>query len=395
MIKLFQRASGLLDKIEQAGYEAYFVGGAVRDMLLKKPISDVDIATSATPLEVKAIFPNTVDVGIEHGTVIVIHEGEPYEVTTFRREGGYEDFRRPSEVKFIRSLREDLQRRDFTMNAIAMDKGYNLIDPFSGASAIRRKLICTVGDPDERFSEDALRMMRAVRFVSQLSFSMDPEVFEGIKKNGPILSNMAVERLLAEFNKLMEGRSRTRALEILLDSGLYQYVPGLPHQQEALRKFIGLNPSGLKDGFDSWVLLTSLMNQEGADAFLNSWRMPMKQFKSIKSHLVYLNTRRQGPLGKKSLFEAGRETAIRVERVFAARMGVPPHSQVETAYDSLPVHHMNELGVNGNDLLDWTGKKGGPWVKELLSFILTGVLEERVKNDKKAIREWLVQCNRI
>ncbi|WP_409298109.1 CCA tRNA nucleotidyltransferase [Peribacillus sp. SCS-26] len=395
MIKLFQQASGLLDKIEQAGFEAYFVGGAVRDMLLKKPISDVDIATSATPLEVKALFPNTVDVGIEHGTVIVMHDGDPYEVTTFRREGGYEDFRRPSEVKFIRSLREDLQRRDFTMNAIAMDKNYKLIDPFSGASAIRRKLICTVGDPDERFSEDALRMMRAVRFVSQLSFSMDPEVFEGIKKNGPILSNMAVERLLAEFNKLMEGGSRTRALKILLDSGLYQYVPGLSHQQEALRKFIGLNPSGLKDGLDSWVLLASLMNQDGADAFLNSWKMSMKQFKSIKSHLLYLNMRSQGPLGKKSLFEAGKETAVRVERVFAARMGVSPQSQVENVYDSLPVHHMNDLNVNGNDLLDWTGKKGGPWVKELLSLILTGVLEERVKNDKEAVREWLVECNRI
>ena len=133
----------------------------------------MDIATSATPQEIKNIFPKTIDVGIEHGTVVVLWESETYEVTTFRSEGEYADFRRPSEVTFIRSLEEDLKRRDFTMNSIAMNRKGELIDPFLGIDAIHRKRIETVGSASERFHEDALRMMRAVRFVSQLSFTIE------------------------------------------------------------------------------------------------------------------------------------------------------------------------------------------------------------------------------
>lgn len=132
----FLSAVPLLTEIEHAGYEAYFVGGAVRDLLLDREIADVDIATSATPEEIKAIFPKTIDVGIEHGTIVVLFKGRTFEVTTFRAESEYEDYRRPSGVQFIRSLEEDLKRRDFTMNAIAMDKSGQLFDPFHGKQAI-------------------------------------------------------------------------------------------------------------------------------------------------------------------------------------------------------------------------------------------------------------------
>src|SRR3954451_24281467 len=162
MIPIFKKAIPLLEVIEKAGFEAYFVGGCVRDYLLGKKIADVDIATSATPQEIKTIFSKTIDVGIEHGTVVVIWDKETYELTTFRSDGEYTDFRRPSEVTFIRSLEEDLKRRDFTMNSMAMDKEGRLIDPFSGRKAIQNKIIETVGAAPDRFHEDALRMMRAI-----------------------------------------------------------------------------------------------------------------------------------------------------------------------------------------------------------------------------------------
>jgi tRNA nucleotidyltransferase (CCA-adding enzyme) len=171
----FAKALYIIKQLKAHGHEAYFVGGAVRDFLLRRPIGDVDIATSALPEEVMRIFPKTIGVGVEHGTVMVLHEGTPYEVTTFRTEGKYEDYRRPESVTFVRSLHEDLKRRDFTMNAIAMNEHGQMIDPFAGQEAIKRKMIQTVGDAKARFSEDALRMMRALRFVSQLGFYLSEE----------------------------------------------------------------------------------------------------------------------------------------------------------------------------------------------------------------------------
>ncbi len=156
----FKRALPILNTLKDAGYEAYFVGGSVRDTLLGLPIHDVDIATSAYPEEVKQIFNKTVDTGIEHGTVMVLDHGEGYEITTFRTESTYQDYRRPEKVEFVRSLQEDLKRRDLTINALAMDAAGEIIDLFDGLTDLKMKVIRAVGDPNERFNEDALRMMR-------------------------------------------------------------------------------------------------------------------------------------------------------------------------------------------------------------------------------------------
>lgn len=152
-----------------------------------------------------AIFPRTVPVGIAHGTVMVIERGVSYEVTTFRKEGRYEDYRRPKDVTFVRSLNEDLQRRDFTMNAIAMNEYGEIIDPFGGVEALKQRIIETVGDAAERFNEDALRMMRALRFVSQLGFSLSLKTKQAIIQYGHLLQHIAVERIAVEFEKLLLG----------------------------------------------------------------------------------------------------------------------------------------------------------------------------------------------
>ena len=170
---IFEPARPVLQKIEEAGYEAYFVGGCVRDTILHDEIHDIDIATSAYPSEIKAIFNHTVDTGIEHGTVMILDHGTGYETTTFRTESGYQDYRRPDKVTFVRSLSEDLQRRDFTINALALREDGEVIDLFDGLEDLQKHLIKAVGNPNERFHEYYLRMMRAVRFASKIDFVID------------------------------------------------------------------------------------------------------------------------------------------------------------------------------------------------------------------------------
>ena len=174
----FQKALPILEKIKAAGFEAYFVGGSVRDALLNRPIHDVDIASSSYPEETKQIFERTVDIGIEHGTVLVLENGGEYEVTTFRTEDVYVDYRRPSSVAFVRSLEEDLKRRDFTVNAFALNENAEVIDKFDGLTDLDNRVLRAVGKAEERFNEDALRIMRGLRFAASLDF--DIEVDGGI-----------------------------------------------------------------------------------------------------------------------------------------------------------------------------------------------------------------------
>ncbi|EGL46984.1 tRNA nucleotidyltransferase/poly(A) polymerase family protein [Streptococcus anginosus SK52 = DSM 20563] len=183
----FQEALPVLKKIKNAGFEAYFVGGSVRDALLNRPIHDVDIASSSYPEETKRIFERTIDVGIEHGTVLVLEDNHEYEVTTFRTEDIYVDYRRPSHVTFVRSLKEDLKRRDFTINALALDEAGNVIDLFEGLDDLKQQILRAVGTPSERFNEDALRIMRGFRFQASLGFSLDTDTFQAMKMCAPLL----------------------------------------------------------------------------------------------------------------------------------------------------------------------------------------------------------------
>ncbi len=193
----------IITTLENAGYEAYAVGGCVRDTLLNKEPDDWDITTSATPEEAKALFPRTIDTGIQHGTITVLMGKETYEVTTYRIDGEYEDSRHPKEVIFTSNLLEDLKRRDFTINAMAYNDRSGIVDAFDGMKDLENKIIRCVGNPRERFTEDALRMMRAVRFSGQLGYEIEPATAEAIKELAPTLSRISAERICTELVKLM------------------------------------------------------------------------------------------------------------------------------------------------------------------------------------------------
>ena len=202
-ITLPRKVLMIINNLQLHGYEAFAVGGCVRDSILARRPEDWDITTSAKPEEIKRLFRRTVDTGIEHGTVTVIIGKDSYEVTTYRVGGAYEDGRHPKEVRFTSRLEEDLQRRDFTINAMAYNDDVRLVDVFGGMKDLNHHLIRCVGDPRERFSEDALRILRAVRFSAQLNFPIEPDTAEAIKELAPTLEKISAERIQAELVKLL------------------------------------------------------------------------------------------------------------------------------------------------------------------------------------------------
>lgn len=202
-MKLPENVKTIITTLENAGFEGYAVGGCVRDTLLHKNPDDWDITTNASPIEVKKLFPRTIDTGIAHGTVTVLIGKETFEVTTYRIDGEYEDARHPKEVVFTSCLSEDLKRRDFTINAMAYNDKTGIVDEFGGIQDLEAKIIRCVGNPEERFTEDALRMMRAVRFSGQLGYEIEFTTGQAINKLAPTLSKISAERICTELTKLM------------------------------------------------------------------------------------------------------------------------------------------------------------------------------------------------
>lgn len=209
----------ILDRLTCAGYSAYAVGGCVRDLILGQIPDDYDITTSATPEEVKDVFSDyhVIETGIQHGTLTVVYDGVPYEVTTFRSESTYSDSRHPDAVLFTKRIEDDLSRRDFTVNAMALSRDGSLVDIFDGRSDIENQILRCVGEPYERFSEDALRILRLIRFASVLDFKIDPKTEAAARQLAPNLVKVSVERIAQELNKLLLGKGVFRALTEYVD----------------------------------------------------------------------------------------------------------------------------------------------------------------------------------
>lgn len=202
-IQIPQKVNSIIHTLQKHGHEAYAVGGCVRDSLLGRIPNDWDITTSAKPEEVKALFHRTIDTGIQHGTVTVMIEKEGFEVTTYRIDGEYTDSRHPKEVIFTPDLQEDLRRRDFTINAMAYNEEQGLVDCFGGREDLEKRIIRCVGNAEERFSEDALRILRALRFAAQLGCSVEADTMSAIRKLAPTLANISAERIQAELLKML------------------------------------------------------------------------------------------------------------------------------------------------------------------------------------------------
>lgn len=230
-IQLPEKVEYIIHTLEEAGYEAYAVGGCVRDSLLNREPDDWDITTSARPHQVKAVFPRTIDTGIQHGTVTVMMGKDGFEVTTYRIDGEYEDSRHPKEVIFTANLIEDLKRRDFTINAFAYNHRSGIVDAFDGMTDLKNGIIRCVGEARERFTEDALRMMRAVRFSAQLGYDIEEKTREAIIELAPNLKNISAERIQVELVKLLQS-PHPDYLRVAYDLGMTKVI--LPEFDKAM-----------------------------------------------------------------------------------------------------------------------------------------------------------------
>ncbi|MCZ2259444.1 CCA tRNA nucleotidyltransferase [Sporosarcina sp. G11-34] len=387
MSELFTKGAGyeVICALEQAGYEAVFVGGAVRDYLLGNAAKDIDVATSAEPYEVKAVFRNTIDVGIAHGTILVLFEGEPIEVTTFRTEGTYTDHRRPDKVQFVKSLHEDLLRRDFTMNAIALTKEGQLVDPFGGREDMENHCIRAVGNPADRFKEDALRMLRAIRFSSVLNFTIEKETLLAICNYAEQIRHVSIERLKIEMDKLFMGMNPVNAFQYMGKSGLDIHLPLIPSKRDNLQRAIPFATA-----VEGWVYLT-IEGEFHPSEMAKVYKLSNNERHIISSviELYEKRTVRAFTIEDYYLYELDELKMVeKFFRTFQQNCSFIDDDEIEKRKTALPIHSIKDLAVNGTDLIQWAALKGGQWTGEWIKKIEFAVLHQTCKNEPTQIKEW-------
>lgn len=396
---LFEQAKPLLEQLEHHGYQAYYVGGCVRDYLMERPIHDIDITTSATPDEVEVLFDKTIPVGKEHGTINVVYQGENYEITTFRAEAEYTDHRRPSEVYFVRELYEDVKRRDFTMNALAMDTDYQLHDYFNGRTDIHHKLIRTVGEAQERFDEDALRILRGLRFQAQLGFDIEQATYTAMKANCSSLEYLSVERVVVELRKLLSGDEASRGYRNMVGMKAFNYLPYFNHYD--MDKMQVVEPLA----FTTFLAILNVQQPlEIPLAHLkisNDEKKEVAKLTAMIQALPSLTTKKQlrtyiydyGAKEAKMCFLL--QESLIANDIAAASPLIFNMQTIEEIAQQLPIRQRNELDVTGKDLMSHTGLKGGKWVKHALRELELAVVNEQVINQQKALLEWMDQHVKI
>ncbi|HBY89237.1 MAG: CCA tRNA nucleotidyltransferase [Ruoffia tabacinasalis] len=394
---LFQEAIPVLGQIESHGHEAYFVGGCVRDTLLNKKINDIDIASSARPEEVEAMFPITFDVGKEHGTIVVVVDKAPYEITTFRTEGDYTDFRRPDEVNFVRNLREDTLRRDFTINAMAFDRQGELYDYHGGLKDLNDHLIRCVGNAQERFLEDALRMMRAIRFASQLGFEIEEESFKAIQTLKANLQHISIERIRIEFSKFLLGNSFADKAQLLVNTGLADYLPGFT---QALAKIVMTELSkdfenisnNLRDERLVWARMLKhmgIIQPETIRSFLKEWTHSNAFIKDVIQMIQLFDYFKEELVTSWEVYNYDYLNVQLVED-FLFETQFLDHKFVADIYNALPIKSKKDIAVNGKDVMTILNlKKGGPEIGAWLDKIERLIIEMELENTYSMIETYI------
>lgn len=427
-------AAWLLNRLGQHGYEAYVVGGCVRDALLGATPKDWDLCTSARPEEMQRVFADcrVVETGLRHGTLTVLRSGKPYEITTFRIDGAYSDHRHPDGVTFVRDVVRDLARRDFTVNAMAYHPQTGLVDAFGGRADLARGVIRCVGKPEERFEEDALRILRALRFASSYGFSIDPETDAAIHRLYPTLDQVAPERVRVELQKLLCGRGAgdiLRAYPEVITFLLPELRPCVGFEQrtpyhrwdvwehtvravdkvrpvEALRLAMLLHDSGKPACFE--------LGEDGKGHFFGHAKVSKRLAETALTRLRVDNATRdrvlllvekhdldlspERPLLTRRLSQLGEENLrdlMEVQRADALAKGTEDENEINARTDAMrsaldalllekPCVSLRDLAVHGSDLLS-IGYARGPALGQCLNALLEEVISGRAKNDREAL----------
>lgn len=449
-----KEVKNVIEKLKKAGFEAFVVGGCVRDILRKIEPEDWDVATNAKPEEIQRIFPESY-YSNQFFTVTVLTKSKnprlkEIEITTFRKETKYSDKRHPDEVKFAKSLKEDLTRRDFTINALAIrgtGEGQSLIDLFGGKKDLKNKIIRTVGNAEERFNEDALRMMRAVRFATTLGedWQIEKKTAEAIKKNSFWISAISKERIRDEFLKIIMSEKAAEGVELLRELGLLKYIiPELEegykvtqnkhHIYDCYEHSLRSLDYAAKRGFNKFVRLAALLHDiakprtkkgEGPDAtfygheilgakmtaeILNRLKFPKKEIekivKLVRYHLFYYNVGEVSETAiRRLLRKVGKEN---IEELLQVRMadrigsGVPKAEPYKLRHLRYLIEKVSQdpisvkmLKVNGHDVMRILKILPGPKVGEILDILLGYVLEDPKKNEKEFLEKEIERLGKL
>ncbi len=393
IIDLPKNVENIIGSLEEHGFEGFAVGGCVRDSLLKKTPKDWDITTDALPEDMKKIFKKTFDTGIAHGTVTVLMDGVGYELTTYRVDGNYSDGRHPDSVSFSKSLSEDLCRRDFTINAMAYSHNKGIVDLFGGRKDLQNGIIRAVGDAKKRFDEDALRMLRAVRFAAQLGFKIDDDTFAAIKEKAKLLSNVSKERIFVELNKSLCG-DFAQNIKMVYTSGLYRYIgKEFAKLDESIYDFYPRKFPNKKHMY--WaVFLENIENVEAVKKIL----FELKSDNATRNNTYLLVKELKNPLPSSdedirwSLHRIGADLFCDyIEILKSDKKNVDILDKIDTIENRysqiLKENHAYEismLDITGKDLMD-IGISKGPKIGEVLEFLLKKVIENPMNNEKSSL----------
>lgn len=427
----------ILSTLNASGFEAYAVGGCVRDTILGRSPNDWDICTSALPEETKACFPgcSILETGLKHGTVTLLRNHTPYEITTFRQDGDYLDHRRPEQVQFVRSLREDLLRRDFTIGAMAADRDGTIIDLHNGQTDLEKKLIRCVGDPHRRFQEDALRILRGLRFASQLGFSIHPDTARAMEAKKDLLRYVSGERIYAEMNKLLMGPGAAEVLalhgtvltpifpELAAIMGFLQHSPyhhkdvwghtleALSHSKPNLHvrwalllhdigkpRCFSLDESGIGHFYghakESEAMAREIFARLRADRATRDMVCSLIEHHHYDVPVTEKQARRClmkfGPEQLSLLLEVKRCDALAHAKIPAAQAryeAVLNMAQlVEQAMAQSPCLKVKDLAITGRDLME-LGLEKGPKLGEILNRLLLDVVDGSCENHLEALTD--------
>lgn len=379
-----------LRRLEKAGYEAFFVGGCVRDLLLGRRPQDWDVCTSALPTQVMEVFPRALPTGLQHGTVTVRLGGGHVEVTTFRADGEYRDHRRPESVNFVRNLEEDLLRRDFTINAMALSPDGKLTDLCGGREDLQNRIIRSVGDPHARFNEDALRMLRALRFSAQLGFAIEANTWNAVCECAKLASELASERVREELEKILCSR-RPETLTRVVSCGLLDAYLRTPRVETDMRRLSRLprTPQARWAGFCAILARSGAIEDEAR--FLRALRLPAATIRACASGVAAVREAKPASRldWKRLLAERGEAAAFCAA---CASEALSPSGALRTLKQILASGEccaISALAVNGDDLR----ARGlcGEEIGAALRCLLGHVLEHPEDNTREKLLSLLEQ----
>jgi len=359
---MLETSLNILKKIEKGGYKAYIVGGFVRDYILGKSSTDIDINTNATPKQIKEIFPESFVPNELYGSITIIVNKFRFEITTFRKELSYHKNRKPIEIEYIDDLLEDLKRRDFTINTLCMDSNGNIIDLLNARLDIENKKIRTVGESSSKFKEDALRIMRAVRFATTLGFTLDDDVVAAIKGNKKYLNNISYNRKKEELDKIFISKNANIGVKILLDLELDKELEIYNLEQIKLSNdLIGI-----------WSSLKVSKNYP----FTKSERMLIEKIQEVSD---------LDNFDKKVLYTYGPY----VNSIAAQNKGLD-YSKVISIYNSLPINTKADIMITGKEISQILNRNPGSYIKDIYSVLEDKILAGELSNNKDAIYHYVV-----